>query len=110
MRLVRSSLLFVLLAACGSHKGSMYRHHPSAPPPADSIAAAGSVDGNTSVHHGVNPWIETAKDNLSTFAADVDTASYTLSRRSLNEGVLPPAASVRVEEYVNYFSYAFPKP
>lgn len=87
----------------------MYRHHSSAPPPADSIAAAGSVDGNTSVHHGVNPWVETAKDNLSTFAADVDTASYTLSRRSLNEGVLPPAASVRVEEYVNYFSYAFPK-
>jgi Ca-activated chloride channel family protein len=69
-----------------------------------------SADGNTHVHHGVNPWVDTSKDNLSTFAADVDTASYTLSRRTLVEGHLPPAAGVRVEEYVNFFRYSFPQP
>jgi Ca-activated chloride channel homolog len=60
--------------------------------------------------YGTNPWTDASKDRLSTFAADVDTASYTIMRRKLSEGALPPKASVRVEEYVNYFSYAFPEP
>ena len=59
---------------------------------------------------GKNPWVDTKADHLSTFAADVDTASYTIARRKLEEGALPPAASVRVEEWVNYFHYAFPAP
>ncbi|HSR99276.1 MAG TPA: von Willebrand factor type A domain-containing protein, partial [Kofleriaceae bacterium] len=57
---------------------------------------------------GRNPWVDAAKDHLSTFAADVDTASYTIARRKLNEGELPPPAAVRVEEFVNYFHYEFP--
>jgi Ca-activated chloride channel family protein len=60
--------------------------------------------------YGTNPWIDASKDNLSTFAADVDTASYTLARRMLTEGTMPPKAAIRVEEFVNYFSYAFPNP
>jgi len=59
---------------------------------------------------GKNPWTDAAKDHLSTFAADVDTASYTIARRKLTEGMLPPSAAVRVEEFVNYFRYAFPEP
>ena len=57
--------------------------------------------------YGQNGWVATATDRLSTFAADVDTASYTIARRKLGEGVLPPAASVRVEEFVNYFRYGY---
>jgi Ca-activated chloride channel family protein len=49
-------------------------------------------------------------DRLSTFAADVDTASYTIARRKLHDGTLPPPAAIRVEEFVNYFRYAFPDP
>jgi len=60
--------------------------------------------------HGVNPWTDTARDRLSTFAADVDTGSYTLSRRKLNEGALPPPEAVRTEEFVNYFRYHDPGP
>lgn len=60
--------------------------------------------------YGVNAWTETEKDHLSTFAADVDTASYAVARRKILEGVLPPAESVRVEEFVNYFRYAYPQP
>jgi Ca-activated chloride channel family protein len=59
---------------------------------------------------GKNPWTDAAKDHLSTFAADVDTASYTIARRKLDEGGLPAPAGVRVEEFVNYFRYAFPAP
>lgn len=110
MRHVRSIAL-VLLAACGGPKYGSYTHSPRAPAyalsPAAQVAEAG---GDTSVHHGINPWTETAADPLSTFAADVDTASYTFARRKLLEGMLPDPAAVRVEEFVNYFRYAFPKP
>jgi Ca-activated chloride channel family protein len=60
--------------------------------------------------YGVNPFIETSQDHLSTFAMDVDTASYTLMRKYINDGHLPPAESVRVEEYINYFNYDYPSP
>ena len=49
-------------------------------------------------------------DALSTFSLDVDTASYTLMRRYLSEGTLPPSTSVRAEEFVNYFRYSYPPP
>ena len=60
--------------------------------------------------HGQHAWVDTATDHLSTFAADVDTASYTIARRKLTEGTLPPAAAVRVEEWVNYFKYDYAAP
>lgn len=60
--------------------------------------------------YGVNPFIDTEDDNLSTFAADVDTGSYTLARSYLNQGILPPEDSVRVEEYINYFPQGYPNP
>jgi Ca-activated chloride channel family protein len=59
---------------------------------------------------GVNPFVTAAEDRLSTFALDVDTASYTLARRKLLEGALPPREAVRVEEFLNYFRYTYPEP
>ncbi|NIT04135.1 VWA domain-containing protein, partial [Candidatus Saccharibacteria bacterium] len=46
----------------------------------------------------VNPWVMSERDSLSTFALDVDTASYTLCRRYIRGGFLPPAGAVRMEE------------
>ena len=54
---------------------------------------------------GVNPFIDTDDDNLSTFGLDVDTASYTVARGYIESGHLPPADAVRVEEFLNYFDY-----
>jgi len=59
---------------------------------------------------GINDFVSPEKDPLSTFAIDVDTASYTIARRKLTEGALPPAASVRVEEFVNFFDYHYAPP
>ncbi len=51
------------------------------------------------------------KDNpLSTFSIDVDAASYSNVRRFINEGQLPPAGAVRIEEMINYFKYEYPQP
>jgi Ca-activated chloride channel homolog len=52
----------------------------------------------------------TTDDPLSTFAADVDTASYANVRRFLTKGELPPVDAVRVEELVNYFRFSYPEP
>tara|TARA_R110002072_G_scaffold133803_4_gene274363 strand:+ start:49520 stop:51289 length:1770 start_codon:yes stop_codon:yes gene_type:complete len=47
---------------------------------------------------------------VSTFSIDVDTGSYTNIRRMLNQGYLPPADAVRIEEMINYFGYAYETP
>jgi Ca-activated chloride channel family protein len=47
---------------------------------------------------------------LSTLSTDVDTASYANVRRYLNQGALPPADAVRIEEMINYFDYDYPAP
>lgn len=47
---------------------------------------------------------------LSTFALDVDTASYSNLRRMLVAGQLPEAGVVRTEELLNYFDYDLPQP
>jgi Ca-activated chloride channel homolog len=57
-----------------------------------------------------NPFHLAANEPLSTFSIDVDTASYTNVRRMLNEGKLPPKDAVRVEEFINYFTYSYPAP
>ena len=56
----------------------------------------------------VNPVKQVADEPVSTFSADVDTASYSFVRRQLNSGRLPQKDSVRVEEMINYFDYAWP--
>ena len=61
-------------------------------------------------HYGVNPFIDTDDDNLSTFAVDVDTASYSVARAYVNDGYLPEPASVRVEEFVNAFDQGYAPP
>ena len=57
-----------------------------------------------------NPVHAAAEDPVSTFSIDVDTASYSFVRRSLREGILPQADTVRVEEMVNYFPYDWKGP
>ena len=80
----------------------------TAPPPADvsqwteNRDRVASFDGNP---------VKSALENpVSTFSIDVDTASYSWVRRSLKEGALPQADTVRVEELINYFPYDWKGP
>jgi Ca-activated chloride channel family protein len=59
-------------------------------------------------HFEVNPVKQVSAEPVSTFSADVDTASYSFVRRELNRGHLPQVDSVRVEEMINYFDYTWP--
>ena len=61
--------------------------------------------------YGVNPFLDTEDDNLSTFAMDVDTASYTLARNYLlSLRQLPPPEAIRPEEFINYFDAGYEGP
>ena len=50
------------------------------------------------------------QEPLSTFSADVDTASYNIVRRDIERGLNPSFDAVRTEEFINYFSYDYPAP
>lgn len=57
-----------------------------------------------------HPWKRVAEAPVSTFSADVDTASYANVRRFLQRGQLPPHDAVRAEELINYFDYDYAAP
>jgi Ca-activated chloride channel family protein len=81
--------------------------------PMPTAVAAGPVQTPDMMffeEYGTNPFIDASEDNLSTFAIDVDTGSYTLTRRYLTDGLLPPPEAVRLEEFVNYFDQEYPMP
>jgi Ca-activated chloride channel homolog len=88
--------------------------------PAPQAAAAGDRAGAQDQGEGAsseeykkfteNPFKRTLDEKLSTFAIDVDTASYANARRYLNGGSLPPRDAVRIEEMVNYFDYSWKEP
>lgn len=67
---------------------------------------------NTSEYNAFqeNRFLSVRTSPLSTFAADVDTASYAQLRRMILEGSSVPADAVRIEEMLNYFRYAYQQP
>ena len=78
-------------------------------------AYAPMPDFNTEEYAAIaeNGFRKVASDPLSTFSADVDTASYCNLRRMLNDGWFSgsiPSGAVRVEEMLNYFRYDYPAP
>jgi len=84
-----------------------------APAPAPAQAADQSRDAASGEEYkGIveNRFKKSAEEAVSTFAVDVDTASYANLRRFLNEGRLPPPDAVRIEELVNYFDYGWKEP
>src|ERR687885_990621 len=121
-----------LLAACSgpgpssapraATPSSSQRAKPAASAPSAASSPACCVTGGTTVpngkpydatffqHAGTNPFVDTQDEHLSTFGMDVDTASYGIMRRYLADGHLPEPDSVRVEEFVNSFTYHYPPP
>ena len=57
-----------------------------------------------------NDFVSTAEETSSYFSLDRNTASYSLMRREINQGLTTNANSVRLEEYVNYFNYNYARP
>ncbi|HEY0668336.1 MAG TPA: von Willebrand factor type A domain-containing protein [Sphingobacteriaceae bacterium] len=76
------------------------------------IRGIGTYDMNSESYAGIseNQFSDPKSTPLSTFAIDVDAASYSNFRRFINNGQLPPKDAVRIEEMINYFRYDLPAP
>ncbi|MCB1451163.1 MAG: VWA domain-containing protein [Nitratireductor sp.] len=97
------------LAQPGSQYGAASQQPVMRPlPPVDLVEPVEDRDRVQQVSD--NPLKIVKEEPVSTFSADVDTASYSLVRRALNEGRLPDPETVRVEELVNYFPYDWQGP
>ena len=57
-----------------------------------------------------NDFIKTSDQNVSTVSIDADGAAYGYMRKLLSKGMLPVASSVRIEEYLNYFTFNYADP
>jgi len=57
-----------------------------------------------------NPFLAVADNPVSTFSIDADGASYSNMRRFINLGQRPPKEAVRIEEFINYFTFEYNEP
>jgi Ca-activated chloride channel homolog len=95
-----------------SASGTRARAEEGAVAVVDQPILRGAAEHDTEAYDQIqdNRFVRVADDPRSTFSIDVDTASYSIVRRFLNEGRLPPAGAVRIEEMINYFHYSYPEP
>lgn len=77
------------------------------PPPTTNDDAPPPVDKKVITE---NDFLPVTSEPLSTFSIDVDNASYSIMRKSINRGRLPYPNNVRIEEFVNYFQYQYKPP
>ncbi|MEO8270520.1 MAG: VWA domain-containing protein, partial [Aureliella sp.] len=120
--LITPSLLIALplLSGCGrTQNGPISRSAINSPAasvaPPDTLIdlrQSPTADFNSEEYTAIsdNPFIVALEEPQSTFAIDVDTASYANVRRMLQEGTIPPPGAVRIEELINYFYYDYPEP
>lgn len=107
----------VLLTGCSGETGqrdaASSQRRGGAPAPAPARTGGTAEDGakGKEAADKADGLKETAPpDYLSTFALDVDTASYGYARRTLGEGRLPGPGTVRPEEFVNSFRQGYHRP
>jgi Ca-activated chloride channel family protein len=128
-----AALSVLLLSACGTEqlavptpvpvsRGAL-PPPPSPPPPPPPTAPGFAYDASAAYRQvplvenrerypdaRPNPVKLAAEAPVSTFSIDVDTASYGVMRRYLEDGAVPPTDAVRVEELIDYFDYAYAVP
>ena len=123
------SLLWIFIACSGSHHGSQTSPTTSNKRiitadmkeyEASAAKADTQVPGEARKKRGFNTedynhivenrFLAATQNPLSTFSIDVDEAAYSNIRRFINQGSIPPAGAVRIEEMINYFDYTYPQP
>ena len=68
------------------------------------------LQGDKFTDYGELPFYYTSEADTATFSIDVDGASYRIFYNAVNDGYIPEKASVRIEEWINYFYYDLPEP
>lgn len=105
------AVLCAALVLAGCDAGYMMDgiYYPSAPE--GNMPMEETPSGDQYEEFADNPFIDTKEQDVSTFSVDADGASYSNVRRYiLEDGWLPPADAVRIEEFLNYFTFNYPDP
>ena len=114
MRIARSVTIAVTLAGltlaagCGGGGGARNESAAGEAAPRKATGATPAPAGTDET--GEAPPVDARKTPKSTFALDVDTASYSFARRQIKAGSLPDPTTVRPEEFVNAFRQDYPEP
>ncbi|MEV8638695.1 von Willebrand factor type A domain-containing protein [Streptosporangium sp. NPDC051023] len=107
LAVVLAVLVLMFAAACGASNSSGERATNTEPRNGTDQAAPSTAREHDT---GVTERQDTTVDQISTFALDVDTASYGYAKQVLKEGRLPERDRVRPEEFVNSFRQDYREP
>lgn len=105
------AILCIAFALAGCEAGYMDGMYYPSSPEASPEDVPESPSGDKYEEFSDNPFINTKDQAVSTFSVDADGASYSNVRRYiLEDGWLPPAEAVRIEEFLNYFTFNYKDP
>jgi len=107
MNTMKKAALFclsvLLFTACKSYDGSGYYL-------GDFYAGQEPSSTEKYKDYDENPFVSVSEQPVSTFSVDADGGAYANMRRFMNLGQTPPKAAVRVEEFINYFTFDYAEP
>lgn len=114
-RTAAAATICILAAGCSkgdlAMDGGYYpESYPTTGPEADFEMPQEQPGGDNYNDYQDNPFIDAQVQNISTFSVDADGASYANMKRFISEGTLPYGGSVRIEEFLNYFTFDYEDP
>ena len=98
-------LLIAFLGSCETQDNGIYMEYITGMQTLDN-----DIYGEKYKDYDENPFIKVADQPISTFSVDADGGSYANMRRFLHLGQTPPKESVRIEEFINYFTFDYKEP
>ena len=109
LSILLAGLLMLSTVACGAKKDDNYKDAVGNLYDYSNGMAPNEEDSNAPTF-SENPFVSTAEEPISTFSADVDTASYAYFRKLVKSGyslkqLINLGSSFRTEEFINYFKY-----
>jgi Ca-activated chloride channel family protein len=102
-KLLSFTSAFVLLMSCNSDFGGLSGNYMS-----DNMQDEQPTEKYKD--YDENQFVKVSDQAISTFSVDADGGAYANMRRFMNLGQLPPKAAVRIEEFINYFTFNYPEP
>lgn len=108
-RAALATTISILLAGCAADSYDVGMSAPDASY-GQMIENPENPGGDKYNDYSDNPFIDTQLQNVSTFSVDADGASYSNMRRFITEGSLPNVSAVRIEEFLNFFTFNYPDP
>jgi Ca-activated chloride channel family protein len=90
--------------------GGVWYNYENAAPMAEADWQGEDQSGDNFDKITENKFIKASEEPTSTFSVDADGAAYAYMRRCINNGRLPDANSVRIEEFLNYFTFDYADP